>query len=364
MPVRDRTRAHPQALAKSSYRHVCAPACTHQRVTRAPARTTAPACTYRRRATNVYAPARTATPAPARTRPHSPARIYPPPALLYGEAHDPRAGFSTHAPAPTAVPPPPPPMPGPYKTRTARPLAPIPAPAQARGVPGCAARPPLHEPAPEHARPGPARPPLHARPAQPARWRGYQHRRKRAARPDAPLVRPCTSQHRSMRARAPLVRLRTHGPHNPHAGADTSTGASARHARMRRSSALARASTGACAPGPRLRTHGPHDPHAGAGTSTGACAPVCAARPHLRTRAARTHISVHGATARIMAELPCGRWHAQLGRGRAVRGAEYGARCTKHIHWAVGGGEASGGALWQRAVARAVAADGAHACWT
>ncbi|KAJ7213462.1 hypothetical protein GGX14DRAFT_445195 [Mycena pura] len=122
--------------------------------------------------------------------------------------------------------------------------------------------------------------------------------------------------------------------------------------------------TGACAPGPRLRTHGPHDPHAGAGTSTGACAPVCAARPHLRTRAARTHISVHGATARIMAELPCGRWHAQLGRGRAVRGAEYGARCTKHIHWAVGGGEASGGALWQRAVARAVAADGAHACWT
>ncbi|KAJ7215798.1 hypothetical protein GGX14DRAFT_442356, partial [Mycena pura] len=135
-----------------------------------------------------------------------------------------------------------------------------------------------------------------------ARWRRYQHRRKRAARPDAALVRPRTSQHRSMRARAPLVRL--------------------------------------C-------THGPHDPHAGAGTSTGACAPVCAARPPLRTRAARTHISVHGATARIMAELARGRWHVQSGRERDTVP-------NMHTHWAVGG----------RAAACAVAADGAHASWT
>ncbi|KAJ7190554.1 hypothetical protein GGX14DRAFT_482971 [Mycena pura] len=206
-------RARPHACTSTSPREIIIPA---RLCTRMHAPTSAPACTYRRRATNVYAPARTAAaaPAPARTCLHSPSRTYPPPALLYGEAHDPRVGFSTHAPAPTAAP--------------------------------------------------------------------------------SPACLP---------------------PTIPHAGADTSTGASARRARMRRS-LHARPARPA-----RWRWHQharppSHDPHAGAGTSTGACAPVCAARPPLRTRAARTHISVHGATARIMAELARGRWHAQSGRER------------------------------------------------
>ncbi|KAJ7208297.1 hypothetical protein GGX14DRAFT_454325 [Mycena pura] len=182
-------RARPHACTSTSPFEIIIPARLRTRMhaptcTRAPARTAAPACTYRRRATTVYAPAQTAAPTPARTRPHSPARTYPPPALLYDEAHDPRVGFSTHAPARTAGPPPACPQQDPHGPH-----------AGADTSTGASAR--------------------------------HAH---------APLVRPCTSQHRSMRARAPLVRLRTHGPHDPHAGAGTSTGACAR---LRRPTALA-----------------------------------------------------------------------------------------------------------------------------
>ncbi|KAJ7224121.1 hypothetical protein GGX14DRAFT_648558 [Mycena pura] len=249
MPVHDHTHTHPRALAKSSYRHVCAPACTHP-----PAQP------------HLHAHTGAAQPTPACT--------YPPAALLYSEAHDPRAGFSTHALAPTAVP-----------------------------------------------------PPTHACPQQ--------------------------------------------DPHGPQAGADTSTGASARHARLRRSSALARASTGACAPGPRSSTF---------------------------ARTARTTRTLALAPAPVHARLPApalarpARWrrhqyrhmHARLHRPTALAhtrgphtyqraqrdGADYGrtplwavAR-TVGLRTSVGGGAARSGVRWQRAAACTVAADSAHASWT